>query len=213
MRGSVILLALVMASCAGYSVTEGGTGDGYDVYRPDPYLLREPLTHSQTGQLTGFKFSVKWLPNYSKRYRVRSWTGLGKSDISFTFTDGWKLTAVHDKSDNTEVLKSMVELAKHAIPANPFDISGGTKGGKQSGGTAEGWDLIEASNEPVLYKIVFDDCGDICGLKRFRIQDCGGNQSRAFVDPIWRGKGLRPGDARNGGGGGMQSNEPDPADG
>ncbi len=178
MRALVIVLAFLLAGCAGYSVKKNGCGTGYDVYRPDPYLLRKPMKDNN-GQVTGFEFEVVWLPNYSQRYRVHSWTGFGASDIKFTFTDGWKFTGLHDKSDNTQILKTLSDLTKHAIPANPFDI--GKESAKQS--ASNNWALINESNQPVLYKIVFNECGDICGLKRFRIMDCKGPDGLPRVLP------------------------------
>jgi hypothetical protein len=167
----------MLAGCAGYSITENGTGTGYDVYQPEPYLLRQPITAS-SGTITGYQFNLIWLPNYSKRYRVRSWAGMGAADFQFTFTDGWKLTGLQDKSNNTEVLKQLVGLAEHLIPANPLQL--GEKRGNVAGGGERGIDKdVEESKRPVLYKIELQDgcgpkliavCGDPCAWEKAALE-------------------------------------------
>ena len=197
MRYGVVCLVLFLAACAGYSITEGGKGVGYDVYRPEPYLLRTPISSGSGGAITGFKFEVQWLPNYSKRYRVHSWTGFGASDIKFTFKDGWMLTDLHDKSDNTKVLEQLTSLTKHLIPADPMKIA------QSDPDMDDQWDLINESNTPVLYRIVFNECGEICGLRRFRIEECAGNAPSSPVPAIKRTRQLpgpfRPGSAGSAG--------------
>ena len=123
-RGLSILLCALLCGCAGYSIQKDGEGKGYDIYSPDPYLLRTALTAPNSGEITGFKFDVIWLPNAQKRYRVHSWAGLGKAEFEFNYANGWMLTKVVDKADNTKILESLVDLTKHLIPANPFAING-----------------------------------------------------------------------------------------
>lgn len=169
--GVACLLALagLVASCAGYSIQENGTGDGFDVYRPEPYLERVPLVDQ--GQIVGYEFNVVYLPNYGKRYRVRSWTGFGASNIKFTFEDGWRLTGLHDQNKNTEVLKQLVDLTKHLIPANPFEIAKTDDAGLD--GPTPGAKALDASAMPVLYRIVYDDCGrPTCDLVKLEVKPC-----------------------------------------
>ena len=173
MRFLSLLLALALTGCAGYSVTKNGCGKGYDVYRPDPYLLRVPLA-DDAGKLVGFEFQVKWLPNYNHRYRVHSWTGFGASNIKFTWENGWQFTGLHDQNSNTEVLKAFTDLTKHLIPTDPAKIA-------QSGGPEVGLAMMAETNVPVLYKIIFDECGQVCGLRQFEVQDC---QGRAIKPPV-----------------------------
>lgn len=162
-----IWVAALLSGCAGYSVQKDGQGTGYDVYAPDPYLLRSPITNN-AGEISGFKFEVVWLPNYQRRYRVHSWTGLGKADFTFNYDKGWMLTQTVDKSDNTKVLDSLVDLTKHLIPANPFAIStdgAGTRAVVKLAGEPDGG-LKIASLAPVLYRIEFDEVAGCCvGLK------------------------------------------------
>src|SRR5262245_45462755 len=106
--------AALLAGCAGYSVQRDGQGPGYDVYTPEPYLLRKPLRDGN-GKLSGFDFAVVWLPNYSKRYRVHAWSGLGKGDFKFTFDEGWQLTSIEADLDNTKILEQLVDLTKKTL--------------------------------------------------------------------------------------------------
>lgn len=144
-----LLTATLFAACAGYSIERNGTGDGYDVYAPYPYLAGSTSVKDGATSVT---YSIVYLPDMSRRYRVRSWAGLGKADFTFTFADGWKLTGVTDKSDNTSVAESitkLVSLAQGLIP-------------KGLGGAAD----AAAGAGPVLYRIEFDDCGKVCGLTK-----------------------------------------------
>jgi hypothetical protein len=140
----------LVSGCAGYSIQKDGGGTGYDVYTPEPYLLRKPIIASATGAISGYNFEVIWLPNYTKRYRVRSWTGFGASEFAFEFEEGWKLVKVTDKADNTRVLQSLVDLAKHVVPATPLGLSVAPEAGAAAAGVDSG--------QPVLYKIEFDEC-------------------------------------------------------
>jgi hypothetical protein len=166
MRTWILIAACGLVSgCAGYSVRKDGQGAGYDVYSPDPYLLRTPLT-SSSGEITGFKFEVVWLPNYQRRYRVHSWAGLGKADFTFNYENGWKLTQTIDKSDNSKVLDSLVDLTKHLIPADPFGIASARTGTPGLVPDAGNEGLRTASMTPVLYRIEFDETAGCCvGLR------------------------------------------------
>lgn len=166
---AMVVVCGLGSGCAGYSIQQNGTGPGYDVYTPEPYLLRKPVIAAATGAITGFSFEVIWLPNYSKRYRVRSWTGFGSSEFTFEFQEGWKLTKVVDKADNTKVLEKLVELAKHIVPANPMGLSAGPMPPVDS----RRLDAASSSAIPILYKIEFDDCGNPTGLKPVCATECG----------------------------------------
>ncbi len=153
LRVLVLMVGVTVCGCAGYSVQENGQGVGYDVYRPEPYLQGEGVTNP-AGVVTGYKFTLVWLPNYSKRYRVHSWAGFGKADFTFKFDDGWRLTQIDDRASNEEVLKSLTDLAKHILPENPFNLT--AKAPPTKGFAAE-------NPVPLLYKIDIDDCtGDVC---------------------------------------------------
>jgi hypothetical protein len=96
--------ALVLLSgCASYTIQEGGEGKGYDVFQPEPYLLLKRTDN-------GYSAEILWLPNYTKRYRISTCNFLAKADFQFTITDGWKLTSISDKSDNTAAVPKLLEL-------------------------------------------------------------------------------------------------------
>jgi len=140
----LIMGGLLLAACAGYSIRDEQSGkQGYVVYEPWPHILRSATT-SNAGRLTGYKFQVVYLPNRARPYRVRSWSGLGKADFQFNFQDGWMLTGLHDKGDNTGVLEALSAL----VPTLP--------GLENAGGVPQ--------VEPVLYRMEFDSCGRVSGL-------------------------------------------------
>lgn len=135
--GMLVGIALVTSGCAGYSITHGGTGSGYDVYRPDPYLLVKP---ADKGGMTG---EIVWLPNYSERYRIRTWNFLGKADFQFDMTDGWQLTKISDKSDNTSIASKLLDVVQKATKP----------------------DTISLTTQVQLYRLVYNEKGEFTGLK------------------------------------------------
>jgi hypothetical protein len=156
-------IAMLFCGCAGYSIQENGQGAGYDVFQPEPYLKGEPVVFEEgTHRVVTYKFTVVWLPNYGKRYRVRSWSGLGKADFQFTFAEGWQLTAIHDQGDNSKVLDQITELAKHLLPADPFAIARGMK-------ATDPVAPVTPVLKPVLYRIDFDADGRPACLKELQV--------------------------------------------
>lgn len=134
-----------LTGCAGYSITANGTGPGYDVYTPEPYILVLP-GRSASGRDTS-QASLIWLPNYSKRYRIHTWNLLAKADFKFDIEDGWLLTGIEDSTDTTKIPAAVLETLEEAVP---FKLSG--------------------TAEPALYRIVFDaESGSVTGLERASI--------------------------------------------
>ena len=158
-----LLVGTVLASCAGYTIQRDGCGAGYDVYGSAPYLLGTPSIvagDANNKQYQMWTFKVIYLPDYSRRYRIRSWAGLGKADFAFSFKDGWQLEKIEDRSDNTSVaesIKSLVSAAK--------DILGNVELG--SGGQTPD----NVVNKPILYRIEFDKCGMVAGLTKLKEAD------------------------------------------
>jgi len=99
----VVGVLVVLSGCAGYRIELDGKRKGYDVYQPEPYLQVQYNDKGSTGQII-------WLPNYKKRYRISTWNLLAKADFSFTIQDGWMLTNISDKSDNTSGLPKLLEM-------------------------------------------------------------------------------------------------------
>ena len=153
MRWIIVVVAVALSGCAGYSIQEKGRGVGYDVYRPEPYLQGAAQLDT-AGKVAAYNFTLIWLPNYSKRYRVHSWAGLGTANFTFQYSEGWKLTNVTDASSNTNILTEIVGLVKHLIPANPVGI-----GAKASDVNT----FTDLPTSPLLYKIDIDECtGRVC---------------------------------------------------
>jgi hypothetical protein len=128
---------IFLSNCAGYSITQNGTGEGYDVFRPEPFLLVhpaglqqkeviDPQTKKKTTTMTPIsgKAEIIWLPNYNCRYRIDSWSWFGKADFSFEFKDGWMLTKITDKSDNTAIAKELTGVLKQSLKAGTISLSG-----------------------------------------------------------------------------------------
>ena len=130
------LVVAMLAGCAGYSITEGGTGSGYDVYGPAPYLLVTYGEKEWTGQIV-------WLPNLKKRYRVYSWSVFAKADITFKFENGWLLTELSNKGDSTAFGTKLLDIVASRLP--PVTAKGG-------GAPAKAGDPIS-----YLYRLVLDD--------------------------------------------------------
>jgi hypothetical protein len=133
---AALWLALVAGGCAGYTIRENGTGDGYDVYRPEPYLLVTPGAK-------GPDATIVWLPNFDRRYRVDTWNVLGKADFTFAIEDGWRLERISDQSDNTRVPAELIELVKKSIRPETLALSGSVQ----------------------LFRIVYGNDGTVRGLK------------------------------------------------
>ncbi len=136
-RGLLILIGLTMLSgCAGYSIALNGDGPGYDVYKPEPYLLVKPATDKVDAEIV-------WLPNYSQRYRIKTWNFLGKADFEFNIDNGWKLTKISDKSDNTTIPSKLLDILQQATKAGTVALTG----------------------QAQLFRLVYNEKGEFIGLK------------------------------------------------
>lgn len=152
-----IAFAASLAGCAGYTVQAmkpDGSGkngpSGYTVYEPKPYILRTPILDDKA-VLKGYQFSVVYLPDYSRPYKVRTQNFLAKSDIQFTFKDGWMFTNIADKSDNTTIASDLIKAAQAILP--------GLRG-------IDGAANATSDTVPVLYEIEFSrENGQIIALR------------------------------------------------
>lgn len=139
---NLIIISLLLSGCAGYKVKENGTGNGFDIYTPEPYLLTKPTEKGPTSEII-------WLPNYNKRYRVNTWNFLSKADISFEITDGWKLSKISDKSDNTSLASKMFDIVQKATNEKTISLTG---------------------NSATLFRLVYDqNTGYFTGLQHIPI--------------------------------------------
>jgi hypothetical protein len=126
------LASAILCGCASYTVQPvAGTklnGDwqsekaakGYVFYQPELYFLvtrgsaQNASTNKDTSSQADNKVSVTplYLPNPEKAYRLTTFNCLAKSDFEFTFKDGWQLTSITDKGDNTTIANTLAgELA------------------------------------------------------------------------------------------------------
>lgn len=113
---ALLLLAFLLGGCSGVIIKpltaaeakahrEGG-GSGYLVYEPTIYFAVSQ--DDKKACIIGKPFG---LPDYSRPYRVDSKSGLGKSGVDISITDGWILGGFKDNSDNTSLLTSLMSVA------------------------------------------------------------------------------------------------------
>jgi len=114
---------------------------GYIIYQPELYFSVS-ITESNQGQT--LTVTPQYLPNYQKPYRITTHNFLGKADFAFTLTDGWKLTQLSDKSDNTTLANTLASQLKTILSAGGIpDVKG------PSGATPK--------TRTILYRPVFDE--------------------------------------------------------
>jgi hypothetical protein len=120
----VALGSLVLAGCASYTIrpfpSKGpddrwGSGcdlkkDGYIFYQPELYFLvtsKAAETNISDDKSPALNVTPIYLPNPKKPYRVTTFNFLAKSDFTFNFKDGWQLTSIADKADNSAVANTI----------------------------------------------------------------------------------------------------------
>ncbi len=116
----VSLAALLTGGCAWYKIQPisadslngwgktNGLPAGYIFYQPELYFQATIVTES-AGPASKQDVTVTpvWLPNYQKPYRVTTHNILARSDYTFNFENGWKLTSIADKGDNSTVANTL----------------------------------------------------------------------------------------------------------
>jgi hypothetical protein len=116
----VSLAAWLTGGCAWYNIQPisadslNGWGktnclpEGYVFYQPELYFSATIVTES-TGSTNKQNVTVTpiWLPNYQKPYRVTTHNILAKADFTFNFENGWKLTSIADKGDNSTMANTL----------------------------------------------------------------------------------------------------------
>ena len=140
----LIFIALcTLTSCAGYSITHNGEGEGYDVFRPEPYLLVRQGSSAKSAS------EIIYLPNYSQRYRIHTWNFLAKADLKLDFQDGWCLKGITGKTDNTQIIAKLLDgIRKVTSPETIESLSG----------------------EVLLFRLVFDEkTGHFTGLQHVKL--------------------------------------------
>ncbi len=87
---------------------------------------KSSTTTPKEDQSTTFSVTPIYLPNPNKPYRVTTCNFLAKSDFTFNFKDGWQLTSIADKADNSGVATALVGQMKTMLDAMSI-LSGPTK--------------------------------------------------------------------------------------
>lgn len=122
MKSYFIALVVVLSGCSGYSVTQNkyeAGGKGYVVYAPKPVLLQICSIDEKGG--VKYESQIKYIPDLDRPFRVRTLNRLGSSDTSFTYTDGWMLSAAGNKYTPPEsLITKLVEVADAGIGAIPL---------------------------------------------------------------------------------------------
>jgi hypothetical protein len=142
--------ALLAGGCAYYKIQPvsasslqnwgktNGPQEGYVFYQPELYFAAMIATDS-TGDkgTTPAKLNVTvtpiYLPNHERPYRVTTHNFLAKADFTFNFENGWKLTQISDKSDNTVVANTLAGELKTMLSAagGRAQVEHGTNAAKQ----------------------------------------------------------------------------------
>jgi hypothetical protein len=134
-----------------------GAREGYIFYQPELYFSVTILTESaDAGGDPQAKQTVKvaplYLPNYQKPFRVTTWDFMAKSDFTFNFEDGWKLTQISDKADNSAVANTLAGQLQTILSA-----AKGTGSFKLAAGASK--------TRVILYRPIFDRNGYIESFK------------------------------------------------
>ena len=116
--------SLVLVSCASYTIKPflakglddhwGSDCDlkknGYIFYQPELYFLvtsASSETSNGGDKSTAPNVTPIYLPNPNKPYRVTTFNFLARSDFAFNFKDGWQLTSIADKADNSIIASTV----------------------------------------------------------------------------------------------------------
>ena len=162
-------LATVAGGCGpGWVAAAGGDGPGYDVYRPEPYLLvvgTDGVGSTTRPAAQRYTASIVYLPDYAQRYRVRSVAG----GTSISIRDGWMLTSLSDHNAASDLLNSALASAGPSAPGGGalglLPLAASTAAG---GAPAPGTPSAPAADRagPSLFKIIYGPSGMVTGLTR-----------------------------------------------
>ena len=144
----VLATALLAGGCAYYKIQPipaasfkdwgqaGGSQSGYIFYQPELYFSAtiSPGSAGADGAAAQSKPAVTvtpvYLPNYQKPYRLTTHNFLAKADFNFSFENGWKLTQISDKADNSTVantlagqLQTILSAAGAGVRLSPTNAS------------------------------------------------------------------------------------------
>ena len=173
---SVAALTFAAGCSPGWQAVAGGKGAGYDVYRPEPYLLvvqgrpatSRPAAATAGAQPQQYTASILYLPDYSQRYRIRSLSG----GTNILIKDGWQLTSLTDQNAASNLLSSALSAASPSSPGGGalglLGLAGGFPLSASGSGEPDGPAPTPAAARPgaSLFKIVYSAAGQVTGLVR-----------------------------------------------
>lgn len=84
---------------------------------PNPTAPAAAKNSSATDGQSTVSVTPIYLPNPHKPYRVTTFNFLAKSDFTFNFKDGWQLTSIADKADNSGIATALVGQMKTILDA------------------------------------------------------------------------------------------------
>jgi len=162
--------ALLAGGCAYYKIQPisasslqnwgktNGPQEGYVFYQPELYFAATIATDSTGDKGTAqTKQNVTvtpiYLPNHERPYRLTTHNFLANADYTLNFENGWKLTQISDKSDNTAVANTLAGELKTILSA------AGLKALTDTGTNAP-------KQRVILYRPKYDDDGYIKSFKQ-----------------------------------------------
>jgi len=138
----IIGLATGLTGCASYTIQPvsaekldqqwrtGRAASGYVFYQPELYFLVTPAagakadaTESTNQVKNNFTVTPIFLPNPARPYRVTTFNFLAKSDFTFNFKDGWQLSSIADKADNTTLANTLSGQMTALLAAGSLRVS------------------------------------------------------------------------------------------
>jgi hypothetical protein len=126
----ILLMAWLTGGCAWYKIQPvsanslGSWGktnalpEGYIFYQPELYFSATIVTDSAGKQ--SITVASLWLPNYQKPYRLTTHNFLARADFAFNFENGWKLTQIADKGDNSTMADTLAGQLATALKTAGF---------------------------------------------------------------------------------------------
>jgi hypothetical protein len=135
-----------------------GSAEGYIFYESELYFSATILTDTtKAGGGASAKQTVTviplYLPNYQKPFRLTTRNFLARSDFTFNFENGWKLTQISDRADNSTMANTLAGQLQTILTA------------AESAGSFK----LPATNAPqlhvILFRPVFDRNGYIESFK------------------------------------------------
>jgi hypothetical protein len=117
----------------------GKLDEGFVFYQSELYFLVAPSAGASAGggktnaagmdakgkagkpsedEASTFTVTPMYLPNPSKAYRITTFNFLAKSDFAFNFKDGWQLSSIADKADNSTIANTIAGELKTLLSAS-----------------------------------------------------------------------------------------------